>query len=125
MLFLKDNEVEFDDLLKKIGEMIGDESLQKIQSSLVYLFEEILYARYQWEKCLINEDWDLASKIFHRETIFINTLVAFQKPQLVFDIQKNHRDFTSSELKLFYNEMIEFFKKVEILIVQNNGQLPI
>ena len=41
MLFLKDNEVEFDDLLKKIGEMIGDESLQKIQSSLVYLFEEI------------------------------------------------------------------------------------
>ena len=125
MLFLKENVIEFDDLQKKIGEMIGSESLQKIQSSLVYLFEEISYARYQWEKCLINHDWDLASKIFHRETIFINTLVSFQKPQLIFEIQKNHHDFASSELVLFYTEMIEFFKKVEMLIVQNNGQLPV
>jgi HPt (histidine-containing phosphotransfer) domain-containing protein len=123
--FIKERVIKFDHLQKTIGEMIGDESPQKIQSLLIYLLEEISYARHQWEISLKEHDWDLASKIFHREKLFINTLDIFKQSQLVAEIQKNPHDFKITEVKKLYAEMIELFKKIENLIIQNNGKLPV
>lgn len=122
---LKHLEINFQLLCTKVGEIIGDDSPQRIQASLVYLLEEVSYARHQWEECLKNRDWHLASKILHREKLFINAFDLFHQPEMVVQIQKNPDDFKMTELKSFYAEMIQLFKKFETLISQNNSPLPV
>ena len=125
MQFLKETDISFAQLCTKVGEMIGDESPSKIQSLLVYLLEETSYARYQWEQCLKKNDWYLASKILHREKLFINSLDIFKNQEIVYAIQKSPEDFKRTELQIFYTEMLELFKNIEKLIIQNNTGLPL
>ena len=125
MQFLKETDISFAQLCTKVGEMIGDESPSKIQSLLVYLLEETSYARYQWEQCLKKNDWSLASKILHREKLFINSLDIFKNQEIVYAIQKSPEDFKRTELQIFYTEMLELFKNIEKLIIQNNTGLPL
>ena len=124
MSHLKNLEINFQLLCTKVGEIIGDDSPQRIQASMVYLLEEVSYARHQWELCLKNRDWHQASKILHREKLFINAFDLFYQPEMINQIQKSPDDFKLTELKFFYTEMIQLFKKFETLISQNNGSLP-
>lgn len=123
--FLKDVQIDLQQLRDIISDMTGDRSPDKIQDLMSYLLEEISYARHQWEQCVQTKNWLLAAKILHREKLFINSLDVLSDADEMVRFQHNDSSLTKSDQVEFYTGLIALFKKIEILIGQANGSSPV
>lgn len=123
--FLKEVQIDLQQLSNLISDMTGHRSPEKIQDLLSYLLEEISYARHQWEQCIQKQDWSLAAKILHREKLFISSLDVLSDPEIMIRFQQKDTSISTSDQRNFYNGLIALFKKIEILIGQQNGSSPI
>jgi hypothetical protein len=83
---------------------------------MAFLFEEISYARFQWEIYTEKKDWLQAAKILHREKLIIQHFELMYDESILLKIQKNDPNFTPQDLKLFYKELTSLFSDLEKLI---------
>lgn len=124
MSFIKKIELDYNELCSLVGDMIGDDSPKKIQDLLSYLHEEISYARHQWEISIKNEDWKMASKILHREKLFLSALDPFNNPEIIHQLNDVSVLYNTHQLNQLYTELVDLFKKLENIIGQSHRNSP-
>ena len=95
-----------------INEMAGDDK-EKSSNLIQYLNEEIKLAIQEWSLTLVNNDWDKARKVLHREKMMIHSIGITGVESLIEEIENEEAGKTNQEMHLMISRLIHLFRQIE------------
>ena len=92
--------------------MAGDDK-EKSSNLIQYLNEEIKLAIQEWSLTLVNNDWDKARKVLHREKMMIHSIGITGVESLIEEIENEEAGKTNQEMHLMISRLIHLFRQIE------------
>lgn len=95
-----------------INEMAGDNK-EKISNLIQYLNEELNLAIEEWSIALLNNDWDKARKVLHREKMMIQSIGITGIESLIEEIENEEAGKSNQDMHLLISRLLHLFRKIE------------
>ena len=99
-------------ILSKISEMAGNNPDQ-VKKMIGYLMEEVDLALLEWEKCLLDNNWEHAKRILHREKMMMKSIGIDGLDGLIQEIEDEAVKKTNNEMVLMFTQLIQLFKNLK------------
>ena len=89
--------------MAKISEMAGNNPDQ-VKKMIGYLLEEVDLALLEWEKCLLDNNWNQAKRILHREKMMIKSIGIDSLDGLIQEIEDESVEKSNNEMVLMFTQ---------------------
>ena len=99
-------------IMVKISEMAGNNPDQ-VKKMIGYLLEEVDLALLEWEKCLLDSNWNQAKRILHREKMMIKSIGIDSLDGLIQEIEDESVEKSNNEMVLMFTQLIQLFKNMK------------
>jgi CheY-like chemotaxis protein len=99
-------------IMVKISEMAGNNPDQ-VKKMIGYLLEEVDLALLEWEKCLLDSNWNQAKRILHREKMMIKSIGIDGLDGLIQEIEDESVEKSNNEMVLMFTQLIQLFKNMK------------
>jgi hypothetical protein len=99
-------------ILTRIKEMAGNDQT-KVANLMQYLLEEVRLAVKEWQTALLNNDWESARKILHREKMMIHSVGIQGMEKVMRDIENDQAGKSDAQMHLMISRLIDLFLDIE------------